>query len=363
MNVLITEEQYYRLILINNINEQSMGGGFSPQFQSSELSKVNKEGLSHQVSSVLQLVTAFMPVVGPIVSAGLGLMDANKYWEEGDKKSATIVTVFSLLPGLINVVNKIPAIKKLGQQGMKNLAIKLSKLGNKIKPNNLEQEVLTGINKNKQLVNLELSKNKGRFNLQRTTQKSAKKVWDYKKRKINDTLEFIGRPKAGDGVAAVKNIKNPSEYISLKKGTDEMGDYYYMSAKMTNPRDAGVAFKELKKSIPKGARFGESTKGSLSTDSFYAMLRRIKEFTPKIVNYIRLNGDGTKKFQQFIKNNVEHNTHPNILKFKNSTDAKLLSTEINKEIQKHNLQTLSKIKQNEEGLWEVLIPNIQFTMP
>jgi hypothetical protein len=82
MNVLITEEQYYRLILINNINEQSMGGGFSPQFQSSELSKVNKEGLSHQVSSVLQLVTAFMPVVGPIVSAGLGLMDANKYWDD-----------------------------------------------------------------------------------------------------------------------------------------------------------------------------------------------------------------------------------------------------------------------------------------
>jgi len=361
MNVLITEEQYHRLILFNDINEQSMGGGFSPQFQSSELSKVSKEGLSHEVSDVLQLVTAFMPVVGPIVSAGLGLMDANKYWKEGDKKSATIVTMFSLLPGLVNVVNKIPAIKKLGQQGMKNLAIKLSKLGNTIKPNKLEQEVLTGINKNKQLDNTELSKNKGRFNLQRTTQK-AKKVWDYKKRKINDTLEFIGRPQGG-GVADVRNIKNPDDYISLKLGRDQSGDFYYMSAKMSNPRDAGVAFKELKKAIPKGARFGEPAKGSLSTDSFYSMLRRTKEFTPKIVNYIKLNGAGTKRFQQFIKNNVEHNTYPNILKFKNSNDAKLLSTEINKEIQKNNIQTLSKIKKNEEGLWEVLIPNIQFIMP
>ena len=146
-------------------------------------------------------------------------------------------------------------------------------------------------------------------------------------------------------------------------GHDKSGDFYYMSAKMSNPRDAGVAFKELKKAIPKGARFGEPAKGSLSTDSFYSMLRRTKEFTPKIVNYIKLNGDGTKRFQQFIKNNVEHNTHPNILKFKNSNDAKLLSTEINKEIQKNNIQTLSKIKKNEEGLWEVLIPNIQLIMP
>ena len=201
----------------------------------------------------------------------------------------------------------------------------------------------------------------GKFNLQRTAQKSAKKVWDYKKRKINDTLEFIGRPKGG-GVADVKNIKNPDEYVSLKMGHDKSGDFYYMSAKMSNPRDAGVAFKELKKAIPKGARFGEPAKGSLSTDSFYSMLRRTKEFTPKIVNYIKLNGDGTKRFQQFIKNNVEHNTHPNILKFKNFNDAKLLSTEINKEIQKNNIQTLSKIKKNENGLWEVLIPNIQLIM-
>jgi hypothetical protein len=270
--------------------------------------------------------------------------------------------MFSLLPGLINVVSKIPAIKNLGQQGMKNLAIKLSKLGNKIKPNKLEQEVLTGINKNKQLVNSELSKNKSKFNLQRTVQKSAKKVWDYKKRKINDTLEFIGRPKGG-GVADVRNIKKPDDYVSLKLGRDQSGDFYYMSAKMSNPRDAGLAFKELKKAIPKGARFGEPAKGSLSTDSFYSMLRRTKEFTPKIVNYIKLNGDGTKRFQQFIKNNVVHNTYPNILKFKNSNDAKLLSTEINKEIQKNNIQTLSKIKKNEEGLWEVLIPNVQLIMP
>jgi hypothetical protein len=258
--------------------------------------------------------------------------------------------------GLKTILNNIVLSFEKAATKLKSIVVKPKPTTKTLVP------VTAGIKKNKQLVNLELSKNKGKFNLQRTAQKSAKKVWDYKKRKINDTLEFIGRPKGG-GVADVKNIKNPDEYVSLKLGRDQSGDFYYMSAKMSNPRDAGVAFKELKKAIPKGARFGEPAKGSLSTDSFYSMLRRTKEFTPKIVNYIKLNGVGTKRFQQFIKNNVEHNTYPNILKFKNSNDAKLLSTEINKEIQKNNIQTLSKIKKNEEGLWEVLIPNIQLIMP
>ena len=36
--------------------------------------------------------------------------------------------------------------------------------------------------------------------------------------------------------------------------------------------------------------------------------------------------------------------------------------DVKKEIQKNNIQTLSKIKKNENGLWEVLIPNIQLIM-
>jgi len=64
MNVRIKQSQ------LKNLVEQSMGGGFSPQYQSGEMAKIAKEGLDHNVSAVLQIVTAFVPVVGPFVSAG-----------------------------------------------------------------------------------------------------------------------------------------------------------------------------------------------------------------------------------------------------------------------------------------------------
>jgi hypothetical protein len=202
-----------------------------------------------------------------------------------------------------------------------------------------------------------------RFNLERTPSSSSKPKWNYQKRKVTDNLEFIANPKGKENVASIKNIKNPEEHIDLKKGTDEMGDYYYMSAKMTNPRDAGIAFTELIKSIPSGSRFGEPSKGSLSTDSFYLLLRRTKNFKPKVKNYIKLNRSGVSKFQSYIKNNIEDNVWPNILKFKNLEDATFLMNAINDEIKKYNITTLSKIQKNEEGQFEILIPNIQLFIP
>jgi hypothetical protein len=201
-----------------------------------------------------------------------------------------------------------------------------------------------------------------RFNLERTPSSISKPKpkWDYQKRKITDNLEFTANPRGKENVASIKNIKNPEEHIDLKKGTDEAGDYYYMSAKMTNPRDAGIAFTELIKSIPSGSRFGEPAKGSLSTDSFYSMLRRTKNFRPKVKNYIKLNGSGVSKFQPYIKNAIKDNVWPPVLKFKNIEDATVLMNAINDEIKKYNITVLSKIQRNEEGQFEILIPNIQF---
>ena len=78
MNVRIKETQ------LKNLVEQSMGGAFSPQYQSGEIAKIAKEGLDHNVSVVLEILTAFIPVVGPFISAGVGLMDASQYAKEGD---------------------------------------------------------------------------------------------------------------------------------------------------------------------------------------------------------------------------------------------------------------------------------------
>ena len=50
MNVRIKETQ------LKNLVEQSMGGAFSPQYQSGEIAKIAKEGLDHNVSVVLEIL-------------------------------------------------------------------------------------------------------------------------------------------------------------------------------------------------------------------------------------------------------------------------------------------------------------------
>lgn len=80
----------------------------------------------HTVLTVLQIGTAFLPVIGWAVSAGIGLIDANEYRKEGDPKTAGLVAMFSLMPGIGKLVQKIPGVNQLGKKGMSLLAKKLS---------------------------------------------------------------------------------------------------------------------------------------------------------------------------------------------------------------------------------------------
>jgi len=149
MKIIITESQHNFLI------EQSMGGGYTPQYQSNEIAKITKEGLDHGITMAFQIASAFIPVVGPFISAGIGLMDAAQYYKEGDKKTAGLTAMFSILPGVGAVVNKIPGIKQLGTKGLSLLASKLGKGVTKFTP--IEQQVIAGIKTNEQLVKSELN--------------------------------------------------------------------------------------------------------------------------------------------------------------------------------------------------------------
>ena len=80
---------------------------------SPEQIKADQE-MVHNMNAVLEIVTAFVPLVGPFISVGIGGEDARLYWKEGDKLSAAVVAMFSLLPGLI----LIPGAKELGKKGM-----------------------------------------------------------------------------------------------------------------------------------------------------------------------------------------------------------------------------------------------------
>jgi hypothetical protein len=379
MKIKITESQYRRVILeqpesvmdrrvgIERTNMQALG--LNP-LSNTDVQKYNTQVYGrpftgHEVATILQIGTAFIPIVGPYISSGIGFLEAKSYWDEGKKQEATLVAIFSSLPMIGSIVMKIPGVKELGQRGMAALASKIVRLGEKFKPSKIEQEVIQGIEQNINLVETEVKSTAKKFDLKRTGTKSKKIRWDYEKRKITDNLEFIGKPKGGKGmVGEVVNTLDKNQTVTLRKGSDEFGDFYFMQAEMTNPRDAGIAFNELKKLIPSGARFGEPATGSLSTDSFYSMLRRIrvKDFIPKVKNYIRLNGSGIKRFQSFIQNQIKTNEHPNILRFQNIEDAKKLVNGINDEIKKYGISSLSKVQKNSEGLFEILIPNIELIM-
>lgn len=110
----------------------------------------------HTRNMILSMGALLIPFIGPALSAGIELYDAKMYYDEGDKRSAGLATMFALIPVVGPLVNKIPGVKQLGTKGMSLLAQKISK-GVKI-TNPQEIMVMKGITRNKTLVQSELKK-------------------------------------------------------------------------------------------------------------------------------------------------------------------------------------------------------------
>lgn len=110
----------------------------------------------HTVLSVAGIASAFVPYVGPFLSAGIGLYDAKLYYDEGDTKSAAITAAFSMIP----FIGKIPGVKELGAKGMALLGSKLAKgaaMGGKVLDKAVtfsksEIKVLNAIKQNEALI-------------------------------------------------------------------------------------------------------------------------------------------------------------------------------------------------------------------
>jgi hypothetical protein len=354
MRIIISERQYGILKeqTSTNLNLKGVKAVNVPVKKelSPEQIKADQQ-MVHNMNTILQIVTPLIPYVGPFISAGIGGADARLYWEEGDKTTAAVVAAFSLLPG----ISLIPGAKELGKKGMTKLFSKFIKGEKTFTP--LENQVAKELGKESQLIKSEVDKV---IDLTKKSTKTPKVARDYGTIKISDNLELITKPRWKEYVAQVKSLKNPEDFMDLKKGVDELGDYYYMSTKMSNPIDAGKAFQTLIEYIPKGARFVEKITGSLSTDSFYSMLRRAKTFQPKVVGKIRMNSSGVKRFQDLITNTVKSNAHPPILTFKKSSDAAPLIKALNDELEKAGIEASASVSRNAKGFYEVLIPNIQF---
>ena len=161
MKILITESQYSFLLEQNE-------AGFDRRYGTPDAAaKTNADNRAlvnsaanwykenaHTVNTVLQIGTAFIPIIGPFISAGIGLADAGIYYNSGDTKKAGLVAILSLLPGVGSIVSKIPGVAQLGQKGMTALATKLGTNGTLTAT---ETAVVDGLAKNAALVQQESS--------------------------------------------------------------------------------------------------------------------------------------------------------------------------------------------------------------
>ena len=108
----------------------------------------------HTRNMILGIGLSFFGPVGLLLAAGVGLMDAKMYYDEGDKYTAGLIGMFSLLPGA-GLLTKLGLSSKWTAKNLVPIARKI-KLGQKLFPE--EVKVVSKITQNKQLIQNELKK-------------------------------------------------------------------------------------------------------------------------------------------------------------------------------------------------------------
>jgi hypothetical protein len=108
----------------------------------------------HTLMTILQIGTVFIPVVGPFISAGIGLADAAMYYKEGDKKTAGLIGLFSVIPGIGGLASKM-GLTKWSAKALGQIGKKIS-LGQKLSP--VEIQVANKVAQNNKLIQSEVQK-------------------------------------------------------------------------------------------------------------------------------------------------------------------------------------------------------------
>jgi hypothetical protein len=167
MDKNITKEQRYLFfteggkitnVKYNSIYEQMNDLAFDRRYGTADAAEksnranrelINAIGGPHRVLELMSIGSIFIPVVGPLISMGLGFADSALYMKEGKKKEAAVAAILSILPQVGEVVSSIPAVKQLGQKGMQALA---NKLASNMELGMLEKRALEDILRKKSMV-------------------------------------------------------------------------------------------------------------------------------------------------------------------------------------------------------------------
>jgi hypothetical protein len=258
----------------------------------------------------------------------------------------------------INALNVLPLISEYKSLG--RLANNAGKILSK------EESLLSKFNPKKNYTlpeiepELNIDVNQPRLNLERSSAKVKKKLLpQWTETQLDNGLIEQTPLRKGINKEIVKKVVVPNKgEIALKTSVDKLGNpvYYFSADVAEGGLSAGKAYKHLEQFIPKGSKILEQK--SLSTDSFYNMMRRAenpKQF--KWTNeeqYIPLNNSGKNKI---FSNNDKILPGATNVKFEDYNEAKKALAEFNSRIKVEGMPKakLSKIVDDfqplENGPW------------
>jgi len=181
MKIIINESQLNRLFLEQDGFESRFNRSYSTADGAAKANKEIKDFYNqyrHQINMIAGIGLSFIPIIGPVIGSAISLVDAKQYYDEGDKKTAGMVSMFSMIPYVGTLITKIPGVKELGVKGMAALA---SKLGKSQKLTQAEETIVKSISANQKLVQTEVLKK---------SQEIAKKT---KPQKITQGVKKVGK--------------------------------------------------------------------------------------------------------------------------------------------------------------------------
>ena len=145
MNIVITEQQY--MLILEQRSDAAMDA------QAKAISNLPSD-YKHNIMTVLGIASSFVPVVGPLLAAGIGMADASAYYREGDKKGAALVAVLSLIPS----IPKLASALGLSKWTVKSMALLAKKMSMGSALTSVETSVVKKLAENKDLISTEINK-------------------------------------------------------------------------------------------------------------------------------------------------------------------------------------------------------------
>lgn len=245
----------------------------------------------HGLIDIAAIGSLFIPVVGPAISLGLELSNSALYLSEDDPYMAGFSLAFALIPGG-EMIAKIPAVKKLGRDGLAKL-LKKARIQD-AKFTKTELESLEQINKNKKWLKL-------------TAAKEASKLL------VQSTFKKLSLPQIVRGMYNL-SLKHPTKFNLTKMGLI-IGGVWYSYAKLaeiygikpkTTPTKPGQKPRSIVKIV---SNYDKDWDYKMEGDNFYAKKKGTENWIltkGKVSDTIKTKVFGIEKTPEQIKLESEY---------------------------------------------------------